>query len=432
MSKKMYEMSREEVRFNRIKKLYEALVSDEGKCRKGLVEELLSMQQKDGSWAVIETRMCDSDIRVHYVYFPTYYATAALICADLFEEFVEGSKGRRALMNGLEIAKERSLMGHGFDATRQMLDALAIYKRAGLYRWMNRGNNSQNDFCNVVHERIAKMKEDLLAEKTVSDWDVDFRKDYEREVADFEGSDSQYVWYACYGSNVNKSRFMKYINACGDKTPPMDDRPFCFPHNIYFAKSAVGWNGGGKAFLDDTTDGKAYGRVYKITQAQFEEIKRQEGRDYTKLLYFGKLKGIPVYSFTDIQKNKEENVPSDAYYQTILEGLQECYEGIMNADVLKEYLIRRIFPEKTFEAAKAIKVSEHYLTNEDISNVTGLAGAELVCAVQWLVDHKVIRQDSRSICAGHSVSDQRAYFYTVEGHCGRDLLSAILEAAEDE
>ena len=35
-----------------------------------------------------------------------------------------------------------------------------------------------------------------------------------------------YVWYACYGSNINRERFMRYINWCSDTTPPMEDRPW--------------------------------------------------------------------------------------------------------------------------------------------------------------------------------------------------------------
>ena len=67
------------------------------------------------------------------------------------------------------------------------------------------------------------------------------------------------------------------------------------------------------------------------------------------------------------------------------------------------------------------------MTNEDISAITGINNDDLSRAVQWLLDHKVIKQDSRSIRAGHQVTDARAYFYTVDGHCSRGLLSVILE-----
>jgi len=429
MENKQYEMRAEVVEFNRIKEVYETMLSEgsDQKIRCALVGELLSKQQSNGSWSVIGTTACDSDIRVHYIYFPTYYATASLIYADLSDAFEDESVEKAALLKGLEVACDRGLMGHGFDATRQMLDALAIYRNAGLYRWMHKDSNAQCPFCDMIHERIATMKNDVNNGKTISDWNVDFREEYEHEISDYDNADSPYVWYACYGSNVNKNRFMKYIDGCSDKTPPVEDRPFRFEHSIYFAKTAGNWYSGGKAFLDDTTAGEAYGRIYKITKAQFEEIKRAEGRDYSKRLHLGDMQGVPVYSFTDTQKNVPSNVPSDEYYKTILEGLEECYDGIFDISQLNTYLIEKIFPANTFAVAKAIKENPHYLTNTGIETVTGIYGTELACSVAWLMEHKVIKQDSRSVRAGHQISDAQAYFYTVDSHCGRGLLDVILE-----
>lgn len=153
--------------------------------------------------------------------------------------------------------------------------------------------------------------------------------------------ETKYIWYACYGSNVNYERFMKYINKCTDKTPPIADRPFVFQHNIYFAKASSYW-GGGKAFLDDTCPGKAFGRIYKITREQFMEVKGFEGKDYGKELKLGTVAGLPVYSFTDKQKNHPETIPSLKYFDTILSGLLECYEGIEEKMDLAKYLIERI------------------------------------------------------------------------------------------
>ena len=429
MENKQHEIRTEVIEFNRIREIYETMLSDgqNKKIRQALIKELLSKQQADGSWGVIETRKVDSDVRVHYIYFPTYYATASLIYADLSDAFGDKSVEKAALLKGLEIVCDRELMGHGFDATRQMLDALAIYRNAGLYRWMHKDSNAQSPFCDMIHERIATMKNDVNNGKTISDWNVDFREEYKREIADYDNADSPYVWYACYGSNVNKNRFMKYIDDCGDKTPPVEDRPFRFEHSIYFAKTAGNWYSGGKAFLDDTAAGEAYGRIYKITKAQFEEIKRAEGKDYSKRLHLGDIQGVPVYSFTDTQKNEPSNVPSDEYYKTILEGLAECYNGIFDMSQLNAYLIRIIFPDNTFAVAKAIKENPHFLTNTEIENITGIYGTELARSVSWLLEHKVIKQDSRSVRSGHQITDEQAYFYTVNGHCGRGLLDLILE-----
>ncbi len=429
MKNKQYETRTEKIEFDSIKELYEMMLSANcsNENSRILIEKLLTKQKADGSWSVIERTMCDSDMRVDYIYFPTYYATAALMFADLKVNFPEGSAEREALLKGLNFARGRELMGHGFDAMRQMLDALIIYKNAGLYCWISEKRNVENAFCHLIHRKIAQMRVDIKNGNTVFDWSVDFKKDYEREIRDYDNVESPYVWYACYGSNINKNRFMNYICNCTDKTPPAEDRPFSFKHNIYFAKSAGRWYNGGKAFLDDTVPGKALGRVYKIKKAQFEEIKVSEGADYTKLLYLGDIQDIPVYTFTDVQKSVSANVPSDEYYKTILEGLKDCYGGIIEERELDEYLISSIFPEYTFAVAKVIKENDHYITNAEISSLTGLSSDVSKRAVMWLLEHRVIKQDSRSTRSGHRITDEQACFYTVDGHCGRGLLATILE-----
>ncbi len=429
MKNKQYEIRTEEKEFNCIKSIYEAMIKSDNNInlRRNLVNEVLSKQKEDGSWATIETRMCDSDIRVHYVYFPTYYATAALMFADLEGDFAADSPERNALLKGLEIASERKLMGHGVTATRQMLDALKIYKGAGVYHWINKKANANHGFAHLICERIAQMRADVNSGNTISDWSEDFKEEYELELQDYDKNESPFVWYACYGSNINKERFMQYIHNCKDQTPPVEDRPFKFKHNIYFAKNSGRWYNGGKAFLDDTAPGKAYGRIYKIRKSQFEEIKIAEGRDYSKLLELGEIQEIPVYSFTDVERSSTENVPSDKYYKTIFEGLKECYEGFYESYELNNYLVNCIFPSNAFIVAKTIKESAHCVTNDDVFAATGLHGEDLNCAVQWLLEHKIIKQDKRSVRAGHHHHDGEAYFYTVDSNCARRLLSVILE-----
>ncbi len=52
------------------------------------------------------------------------------------------------------------------------------------------------------------------------------------------------VWYASFGSNLNRNRFMRYIDGgvaagakipqpgCSDKTPPLKDAPIKIPHQL--------------------------------------------------------------------------------------------------------------------------------------------------------------------------------------------------------
>lgn len=84
-----------------------------------------------------------------------------------------------------------------------------------------------------------------------------------------------FVWYACYGSNLSHEWFMRYVNDCTDKTAPTESRPYEMHHQLYFAKSSSKWDSKGVAFLNPKVEEQivTLGRVYLITREQFEEIK---------------------------------------------------------------------------------------------------------------------------------------------------------------
>lgn len=202
------------------------------------------------------------------------------------------------------------------------------------------------------------------------------------------------VWYACYGSNINRTRFMRYINRCDDRTPPSDDRPFEFAYNMYFAKSAVCWDRGGKAFLDLSKPGHAYGRIYRITGDQYEQVKYMEGSDYSQKVDLGIIDGIPVYTFTDTQTNADLKLPSYRYYEVIKNGLYDCWGT--------------------------------QLDKQEIMDCTGFDSITVHTSIHWLIEKGMICQDGRSVRMHHSLNDPQAFFHTVKGYCARDLLDAML------
>lgn len=186
--------------------------------------------------------------------------------------------------------------------------------------------------------------------------------------------DNSYLWYACYGSNIKKARFLCYIQGgtpkgaiksfpgCSDPTEPIDSRPFTIKRELYFAKESVTWNGGGIGFLKPEKDSsfKTYGRIYKISLGQFKDLLKQElqvtedvpvdlerlrcegffnclpeGR-YGHLLHLGEIEGLPVVSFSSERFLKDEiNPPTEAYLSTIMSGLREIYD--LNEEELIEY-----------------------------------------------------------------------------------------------
>lgn len=148
-------------------------------------------------------------------------------------------------------------------------------------------------------------------------------------------NDNDYVWYGCYGSNINYDRFMLYIKGdnsgiysssegCEDKSEPLESKKYIYNCPIYFVGESKRWTGG-MAFLDYMNDGKSYGRIYKIKMSQFKSVLKQEGKLYDAIVLAGYEDNLPVLTFTSSKKLDEIlNEPSDRYIDVIKKGLISC------------------------------------------------------------------------------------------------------------
>lgn len=158
---------------------------------------------------------------------------------------------------------------------------------------------------------------------------------------------NEYVWYACYGSNINNDRLMIYINGdkngvfghiegCKDKSKPMDVKPYIFNCPIYFAKHSNRWNGG-VAFLDYESIGKSYGKIYKVKMNQFRDILKQEygPKSYNAIIYVGDYEELPIFTFTSSYKREDLERPSKEYEEIIKRGILDTYKNLSNEDVEK-------------------------------------------------------------------------------------------------
>jgi hypothetical protein len=185
------------------------------------------------------------------------------------------------------------------------------------------------------------------------------------------------VWYVSYGSNLNRARFITYIEGgsvpgndvvhagCADPTPPVDDAPLELPQSLYFAGwSDRAWGGTAAGFITlEAQTSPALARAYLITLPQFQEVIRQENRNvagaddvhlhieearkhghvrmlaqgyYSELIYCGRRDGYPMLSFTASENRTDFRPPSPAYLRIIRSGLQESH-GLTTADAV-EYL----------------------------------------------------------------------------------------------
>lgn len=169
------------------------------------------------------------------------------------------------------------------------------------------------------------------------------------------------IWYACYGSNMDMNRFLKYIQggqltvngetkiykACPtDTSTPKNSEPYSIDRKFFFAKESKTWNKHGVGFISNRKNkkSKTFGKLYLLSEAQFSHLFAQEnGRekvtiDFEKLSKRGILdfdynfynrivqldknyKGFPILTFTN-KDNLKTNKPHPEYTLLIASGLK--------------------------------------------------------------------------------------------------------------
>lgn len=100
-----------------------------------------------------------------------------------------------------------------------------------------------------------------------------------------------YVWYASFGSNLCRERFLCYIQGgtleaidrhfegANDRTPPKASIGLTAPHRMFFARESSWWKGG-VGFIDPQRDA-AYGRgqavldTINVNQEESDELNTQ-------------------------------------------------------------------------------------------------------------------------------------------------------------
>jgi hypothetical protein len=197
------------------------------------------------------------------------------------------------------------------------------------------------------------------------------------------------VWYASYGSNLCRERFMCYVQGgvlkaterrypgCRDKTEPRADGRITIPHELYFSGHSKLW-GGAMAFVRaQPSRVETLGRMYLVSFQQFEDVIAQE-RDlepgarrlcpeypylrshstcfanpddpskpahpktryaYTHILNIGENAGAPILTFTAQSANDEiaPAAPSRKYLRFIAAGIRETYPQ-MSDEAIRDYL----------------------------------------------------------------------------------------------
>jgi len=228
-------------------------------------------------------------------------------------------------------------------------------------------------------------------------------------------NNSNLLWYACYGSNINKERFMKYIEGCSDKTPPRDERPFIFDYPIYFSNNSPSWDYKGVAFLDINKKGKSFGKIYLITKEQFEEIKLQEGSNrnwYGKTVDLGLIDGIPVKTITKEERTSDV-IPSPRYLDVKKKGIKDTYPELTLSDI-DVYLMKSYLNENHVSVLKYLRSQAHGVAIRKIASDLNYNMSTVINIINDLRECGLIKQDGRSVASNINWNDSEAIYYTVE------------------
>ena len=198
------------------------------------------------------------------------------------------------------------------------------------------------------------------------------------------------LWYAAYGSNVNRDRFLEYVRGgksafngqthagCRDKREPIRDYAMMINRELYFAKNSDPW-GGAVAFVrSEPSKSQTLGRAYLISEQQFEDIAAQENARrpgekgfgfsyeyaetasesylnavdptaphgggkmwYGRVLLLGTRESWPIFTLTaEWPGYLDVNTPGRTYLRTVATGIRQL--GRISPKSLVEYFITKV------------------------------------------------------------------------------------------
>lgn len=146
------------------------------------------------------------------------------------------------------------------------------------------------------------------------------------------------VWYAAYGSNLSRERFMRYLDGgrpegstfteagAPDPTPPRDSRAVVLRHRLVFAGWSDRWQGAtAHLTVGHDPSARTLARLYLVSRDQLESVCAQEGAAYELLECHEPVDGYGVFAAT-VADPGPPGTPSDEYVNTVVLGLAESWD----------------------------------------------------------------------------------------------------------
>ena len=154
---------------------------------KNLCTSFIQNQQNDienlqpGSWCLNKEMIYNSEARVDFVFFPTYYVIAILTrvlmeypeIAHLIPDYND------TLKRGYLFSSYRSLQGHGIDSTEYLIKAFEILVKGRVTEYLNSDKNFSPALYALIKKIIKDARKKLKTGKTVEGFDRDYKEGYE-------------------------------------------------------------------------------------------------------------------------------------------------------------------------------------------------------------------------------------------------------------
>ena len=183
-----------------------------------LCEKLIPCQLEDGSFCTESLEGMPGSERVYYVYFPTFYITGIMMRAYLMGYASELPQLKESLKRGLEAAIGRKLKGHGFSQTQELFDALEIYFKSGVMALFEVEPDFCEPFWKVILEHLISFRLGLIHGRTFSDYNRNFRDEFEKTVDYFDHYKLKLFVYGTLKKGFLNHKYMKGSKFLGEGT----------------------------------------------------------------------------------------------------------------------------------------------------------------------------------------------------------------------
>ncbi|EEG79114.1 gamma-glutamylcyclotransferase family protein [Dethiobacter alkaliphilus] len=183
-----------------------------------LIQSLLHTQNEEGYWPLIPSPNVDGDIRVAYWFMPTYIASAFLMHYYLQADAKNKSLIEDALIKGLQASTKGSLNGHGHDALRGRIQAVEIFKKGNVIKFLEQYPNLAPGFTTLISKIAEGFNNALMSGETRGDWGEEYQEDIKKALAGFHLQEGTliFVYGTLLKGRSNHNRFLSTAKFLGE------------------------------------------------------------------------------------------------------------------------------------------------------------------------------------------------------------------------